>query len=102
MIEVSCCGFSIKREIYYQNFSVVEIQQTFYHLPQIAAGRRWKEEGTLGFEFAMKTWQLIPHKPLSLTSRRLQMDLSEKKKKYYGYFKRTEEERRRVTIIPKG
>jgi hypothetical protein len=29
MIEVSCCGFPIKREIYYQNFSVVEIQQTF-------------------------------------------------------------------------
>jgi hypothetical protein len=50
----------------------------------------------------MKTWQLIPHKPLSLTHRRLRMDLSEKKKKYCGYFKRTEEARRRIRIIPEG
>jgi uncharacterized protein YecE (DUF72 family) len=80
MIEVSCCGFPIKRKIYYQNFSVVEIQQTFHHLPQVAAGRRWKGEGTLGFESARKAWQLIPHKPLSPIHRRLRMDLSEKRK----------------------
>jgi uncharacterized protein YecE (DUF72 family) len=76
---VGCCGFPIKREIYYQNISVVEIQQTFYHLPQIATGRRWKDEAPLGFEFAMKAWQLITHEPSSPTYRKLRMDLLEKK-----------------------
>jgi uncharacterized protein YecE (DUF72 family) len=91
MIKVGCYGFPIKREIYYQNFDVVEIQQTFYHLPQISTGRRWKEEAPLNFEFTMKAWQLITHEPSSPTYRRLRMDIPEKNKQHYGFFKNTEE-----------
>ena len=91
MIKVGCCGFPIKRDTYYQEFPVVEIQQTFYHLPQITTGRRWREEAPPNFEFTMKAWQLITHNPSSPTYRRLRMDLSERNRKYYGFFKRTEE-----------
>jgi len=91
MMKIGCCGFPIKREIYYQNLDVVEIQQTFYQLPRISTGRRWKEEVPLNFEFTMKAWQLMSHEASSPTYRRLRMDIPEKEKKHYGFFKNTEE-----------
>ncbi len=91
MIRIGCCGFPVKRETYYQNFSVVEIQQTFYQLPRIETGKRWKEEAPQNLEFIMKAWQLITHEPSSPTYRRLRMEIPEKGKKNYGFFKGTEE-----------
>ena len=44
MMKVGCCGFPVKREIYYKTFPAVEIQQTFYQLPRTDTGRRWKAE----------------------------------------------------------
>ncbi len=91
MIKVGCCGFPVKREIYYQIFPVVEIQQTFYQLPQLRTGERWRKEAPSNFEFTMKAWQLITHEPSSPTYRRLRLKIPEKKKKAYGFFKGTEE-----------
>jgi len=91
MIRIGCCGFPVKREIYYQTFSVVEIQQTFYQLPRLETGKRWKEEAPPNFEFTMKAWQLITHEPSSPTYRRLRTVIPEKKKRNYGFFKGTEE-----------
>ena len=80
MIRVGCCGFPVKKETYYKTFSVVEIQQSFYQLPRIETGKRWKEETPRHFEFTMKAWQLITHEPSSPTYRRLRMAIPEKKK----------------------
>jgi uncharacterized protein YecE (DUF72 family) len=91
IIKVGCCGFPVKRETYYQTFSVVEIQQTFYKLPRIETGKGWKEGAPRNFEFTVKAWQLITHEPSSPTYRRLRMAIPEKKKKNYGFFKETEE-----------
>ncbi len=91
MIKVGCCGFPVKREIYYHTFSVVEIQQTFYQLPQLRTGRRWRETSPSNFEFTMKAWQLITHEPSSPTYRRLRLKIPERKRKAYGFFKGTEE-----------
>jgi uncharacterized protein YecE (DUF72 family) len=91
MIKVGCCGFPVKREIYYQAFQVVEVQQTFYQLPLLATGRRWREEAPPDFEFTIKAWQLITHEPSSPTYRRLRMKIPEEKKGDYGFFKGTDE-----------
>lgn len=91
MIKVGCCGFPVKRDIYYRTFPVVEIQQTFYQLPRMETARRWMEEAPPDFEFTMKAWQLITHQPSSPTYRRLRIVLPEEKKKNYGFFKATEE-----------
>ncbi len=91
MIKAGCCGFPVKREIYYNHFSVVEIQQTFYQLPQAQTGRRWREEAPSDFEFTMKAWQLITHEPSSPTYRRLSIGIPEAQKRHYGFFKNTEE-----------
>jgi len=56
MIKIGCCGFPVARKKYYEVFSVVEIQQTFYQLPKPETARKWREEALFDFEFAMKTW----------------------------------------------
>ncbi len=91
MIKVGCCGFPIRRNLYYQELPIVEVQQTFYQLPRIETAKKWREEAPPSFEFTMKAWQLITHEPTSPTYRRLRLPLSEKKKKNYGFFKQTEE-----------
>ena len=90
MIKVGCWGFPTKRESYYQTFQVVEVQQTFYQLPLIATGKRWRQEAPPNFEFAVKAWQLITHEPSSPTYRRLRMKIPEVKKRDYGFFKGTD------------
>ena len=91
MIKVGCCGFPVRRNTYYQEFPAVEVQQTFYQLPQMATGKRWKEEASSDFEFTMKAWQLITHEPSSPTYRRLRTVIPKEEKKNYGFFKGTEE-----------
>jgi len=91
MIKVGCCGFPVRRETYYKDFEVMEVQQTFYQLPRVDTGRKWKEGAPPNFEFTMKAWQLITHPLSSPTYRRLRMTIPEEKKKNYGFFKSTEE-----------
>jgi len=67
---VGCCGFPKARAVYYAHFKAVEIQQTFYRLPDIATAERWRAEAPPGFVFTMKAWQLITHEPSSPTYRR--------------------------------
>jgi uncharacterized protein YecE (DUF72 family) len=90
-IKVGCCGFPVSREKYYQNFDLVEIQQTFYQPPQEKTVERWRQEAPENFEFTLKAWQLITHSTSSPTYRRLKTVIPESKKKIYGYFKPTEE-----------
>ena len=91
MIQVGCCGFPVRRDMYYKDFEVMEVQQTFYQLPRLDTGAKWKEEAPPNFEFTMKAWQLITHRPSSPTYRRLRRPIPEARKKNYGFFKSTEE-----------
>jgi uncharacterized protein YecE (DUF72 family) len=61
---IGCCGFPVARRKYFAEFEVVELQSTFYHLPQDKTAHRWREEAPSNFEFAVKAWQAITH-PLS-------------------------------------
>jgi uncharacterized protein YecE (DUF72 family) len=86
------------RAQYYGRFPVVEIQQTFYHLPRIQTVERWRREalhcgsrnGAAAFEFTLKAWQLITHEPSSPTYRRLRKVIPENEKILYGGFQPTE------------
>lgn len=91
MFKVGCCGFPVSRKKYYRNFETVEVQQTFYHPPEISTLKKWREEAPNSFEFTMKAWQLITHEPSSPTYKRLKFKIPEEKKKFYGGFKPTDE-----------
>jgi uncharacterized protein YecE (DUF72 family) len=90
-VRIGCCGFPVSRQRYFEQFSTVEIQQTFYQLPTLQTAHRWREEAPQGFEFTAKAWQLITHEPTSPTYRRLKTTIAEDKRKNFGSFKPTDE-----------
>lgn len=89
MIKVGCCGFNLSQKRYFKTFSVVEIQQTFYRLPQEETLLRWRKQAPLNFEYTLKAWQLITHPVSSPTYRKLKIKL--KNAKNYGLFQPTKE-----------
>ena len=88
-VYIGCCGFPVRRDLYYKTFQVVEIQQTFYQLPELKTAIRWRNEAPRDFEFTIKAPQLITHEPTSPTYRRYRKPLGNKD--HYGSFKPTHE-----------
>ncbi len=87
---VGCCGFPVNRATYMTHLDVVEIQRTFYSLPQVRTVQRWREAARPGFHYTMKAWQLITHPASSPTYRRLREPLTGPRDAY-GYFRPTNE-----------
>lgn len=90
-VKVGCCGFPINRRKYYGAFPLVEVQETFYQLPQIQTAARWRAGAPPDFEFTMKAWQFITHDPSSPTYRRLRRPIPPHLKDHYGSFRPTDE-----------
>ncbi|MDR7595090.1 MAG: DUF72 domain-containing protein [Armatimonadota bacterium] len=92
-IWVGCCGFARKLEEYARHLPVVEVQQTFYRLPQVRTAQGWRRRVPEGFVFTLKAWQLITHPPTSPTYRRLGRPVPASQADRYGFFAPTEEVR---------
>lgn len=90
-VKVGCCGFAKGREKYFQQFRLVEIQQTFYKPPSVGIVKKWCEEAPQGFEFSLKAWQLITHLPSNPTYRKAGLQFPADKESNYGFFKPGEE-----------
>ncbi|HWP56625.1 MAG TPA: DUF72 domain-containing protein [Candidatus Acidoferrales bacterium] len=88
---IGCCGWAQSRAEYFRNFSVTEVQQTFYQPPRLDTLKKWRAGAPGDFEFTLKAWQLITHEPSSPTYRRLRLPLSERQKARCGAFRPTEE-----------
>ena len=58
-VKIGCCGFPKARNIYYEYFKVVEVQQTFYQPPTSKTVARWRTEAPPDLEFTLKVWQLL-------------------------------------------
>jgi uncharacterized protein YecE (DUF72 family) len=82
MIFIGCCGFPISMKKYYKEFSVIEIQQTFYQIPKLETLERWRREAPEEFEFIIKAWQGVTHPYTSPTWRRYKGELWGEKTKY--------------------
>jgi uncharacterized protein YecE (DUF72 family) len=88
-LRVGCCGFPEARNRYYREFSIVEVQQTFYSPPEVSTLKRWREEAPEGFEFTVKAWQIVTHPSSSPTYRRLKKRIGNPEN--YGFFRPTKE-----------
>jgi uncharacterized protein YecE (DUF72 family) len=77
--KVGLCGFTIGAAAYFETFSVVEVQQTFYDPPAERVVERWRLQAPDSFEFTLKAWQVITHRGTSRTYRRMKtpMNLAE-------------------------
>lgn len=89
-VHVGCCGFPVSHDKYYHQFKLVELQSTFYQLPQEKTAARWRQEAPSNFEFSMKAWQAITHPSTSPTWRRVKAPLGHAREKY-GLLKPTKE-----------
>jgi uncharacterized protein YecE (DUF72 family) len=90
MIKVGLCGFTIGAARYFEQFPVVEVQQTFYEPPSTQTMMRWRAEAPPDFEFTMKAWQLITHRATSNTYRRLKTSLTPAQRAEAGAFQNSE------------
>jgi uncharacterized protein YecE (DUF72 family) len=90
-LKVGCCGFPQARQIYYRTLPLVEMQKTFYQLPRVKTSHKWRQESPAYFEFTLKAWQLITHRPSSPTYRRLSHPIPDDLREAYGSFKPTPE-----------
>lgn len=70
-VKVGLCGFTIGASAYFEQFPVVEVQQTFYDPPAARTLERWRAQAPPAFEFTMKAWQVITHLGTSSTYKRL-------------------------------
>ena len=62
MIKVGCCGYPVGRKRYQETFRLVEINRTFYKIPNISTVIKWRREAPEDFEFTVKAHQDISHK----------------------------------------
>lgn len=90
-IFVGCCGWATGRERYFKKFSTVEIQSTFYRLPELKTVKGWRDEAPEGFVFCMKAWQAVTHPPSSPTWRRSGLKPEEIAGKEYGWLRPTKD-----------
>ena len=86
-LRVGCCGFPLSLRRYAEEFSVVEVQQTFYQPPTLRTIEKWRGAVSSGFEFTLKAWQLITHEASSPTYRRLREELSQPQRGEAGAFR---------------
>ena len=72
-------------------FPVVELQSTFYDLPQARTAERWRAEAPADFQFCLKAWQAITHPATSPTWRRSTERKLPGNKTKYGHLRPTRE-----------
>lgn len=62
MIRIGCCGFPTSMQKYFENFSLVELNSTFYQYPRFETVEGWRKKAPENFEFTVKAHQDISHK----------------------------------------
>jgi uncharacterized protein YecE (DUF72 family) len=62
MIKVGCCGFPTSMKKYFESFSLVELNSTFYQYPRMETVEGWRKKAPENFEFTVKAHQDISHK----------------------------------------
>ena len=62
MVRVGCCGFPTSMKRYFERFSLVELNSTFYQYPRERTVEGWRERASEGFEFTVKVHQDVSHK----------------------------------------
>jgi uncharacterized protein YecE (DUF72 family) len=78
------------RSRYFQEYRTVELQNTFYQLPDITYAQRLRREAPESFIFNMKAWQVITHPPTSPTWKRMKTKPPGELRNY-GYLQPTRE-----------
>ena len=91
-IKVGCSGFPKGQKKYFEQFKLVEIQQTFYKPPPLTGtAQKWREEVPEDFEFSLKSWKQRTHLPSSPTYRKAGLEIPAGKEVNHGFLNPSEE-----------
>jgi len=101
-IHVGTCGFPISRRKYFEEFTTVELQDTFYNKPDPGKLSNLRREVPEHFIFNMKAWQAITHPPTMPTWRRAKIKIPKDKADVYGFLRPTKENFEAWDIIVKA
>lgn len=74
---IGTCGFAEAQDTIFEDFSILEVQKTFYQPPKVETAERWRRKAPSDFVFTVKAWQLITHESSSPTYHRLSESLSD-------------------------
>lgn len=86
-IRIGTCGFAEVQDKLFSDFSLLEVQKTFYQPPKVETAERWRRKAPSDFVFTLKAWQLITHESSSPTYRRLTESLSDEERSQCGRFR---------------
>lgn len=89
-IHVGLCGWTIALSRYIRDFSLLEVQQTFYEPPNDQLLGKWRMTVPPGFEFTIKAWQVITHEASSPTYRRMKSPVPPESRSEFGGFRLTD------------
>lgn len=84
---VGTCGFAEAQDKIFRDFSILEVQRTFYQPPKLATAEAWRRKAPDGFVFTLKAWQLLTHAASSPTYRHLREPLSRSQRSHVGGFR---------------
>lgn len=84
---IGTCGFAEAQDDLFADFSILEVQKTFYQPPQVKTAKRWRRKAPQDFVFTVKAWQLITHESSSPTYRRLSESLTDEELDRCGRFR---------------
>ncbi|MEM0379514.1 MAG: DUF72 domain-containing protein [Nanopusillaceae archaeon] len=90
MIKVGTCGFPISRKKYFIEFPVVELNNTFYNIPDSEWLKKIRKEAPENFEFTFKAFQGITHDTKSQTWKKANIDYKKLEGKV-GFLRPTKE-----------
>lgn len=82
-----------KLQAYTDAFSTVELNRTFYKLPQVKTAEKWHANACEGFKFCMKAWQALTHPTWSPTWRKRTSQVPDEWQKEVGWLRPTEANR---------
>ncbi|MBD3273862.1 MAG: DUF72 domain-containing protein [Candidatus Marinimicrobia bacterium] len=97
-IQIGTCGYGYynpgenwkekyesKLQAFSDEYSVVEINKTFYKLPMTRTCEKWRNQVQGEFEFTLKAWQAITH-PADSPTYKEKEELSKAQQEQFGYF----------------
>lgn len=76
--------YETKLQAFSYEFELLEVQKTFYTLPQVETCRRWREQAADNFTFTLKAWQGMTHSIESPTWRGNDDELTDQQRAEVG------------------
>lgn len=78
--------YETKLQAFTHDYNLLEVNRTFYKLPQVKTCKKWRDRARKNFTFTLKAWQAITH-PISSPTWRNRDKLTKQQRNEFGYLR---------------